>query len=79
MSRCEPWQSKAVYKVKADDPLDHDSDENEDDLQENSQPFETVMSIGYNHQLSHLSTKFLCRRSDILVSATLSLTLTPVE
>ena len=79
MSKCEPWQSKAVYKVEPGDPLDNDSDENEDDLQERAQPFETVMSIGYLHHLSHLNTRFLCRRSDILVSSTLSMTLTPIE
>lgn len=29
--------------------------------------------------LNHLNTKFLTRRSDIIVSSTLSVTLTPVE
>lgn len=79
MSKCEPWQLKAVYKVIPDLPLDSDSDENADDMMDAPQPFETVMSIGYDKQLSHLQTKLLCKRSDILVSSSLSFTLTPLE
>ena len=78
MSRCEPWQQKSVYKIIKDEPLDSDSEENLDDMQDEPQPFETVTSIGYSNHLSHLETKLLCKRSDILVSASLSFTLTPL-
>ena len=37
------------------------------------------MNIGYRHHLTHLPTRFIFRRSDILVSSTLSVTLTPLE
>ena len=37
------------------------------------------MNIGYSELLTHLNTKFLARRSDIIVSSTLSITLTPTE
>lgn len=37
------------------------------------------MSIGYEDFLNHLSTKFIARRSDIIVSSTLSITLTPQQ
>jgi hypothetical protein len=37
------------------------------------------MNIGYKHHLTHLPTRFIFRRSDILVSSTLSVTLTPLE
>ena len=37
------------------------------------------MNIGYGDLLRHLPTKFLCRRSDIIVSSTLSLTITPKD
>ena len=56
-----------------------DSSEEEQDLEEESQPFETVMQVGYKDNLHHLPTKFFCRRSDILLSSTLSFTLCPVE
>ena len=37
------------------------------------------MNIGYNDLLRHLPTRFFCRRSDIIVSSTLSITLTPKD
>ena len=37
------------------------------------------MNIGYGHLLTHLRTKEYARRSDIIVSSTLSFTLTPKE
>jgi len=37
------------------------------------------MQAGYKDYLNHLNTKFVARRSDIIVSSTLSITLTPVE
>ena len=37
------------------------------------------MNIGHSDLLTHLNTKFLARRSDIIVSSTLSITLTPTE
>ena len=43
------------------------------------QPFDTVMSVGHSDLLTQLPTKFLARRSDIIVSSTLSFTLTPIE
>lgn len=37
------------------------------------------MSIGHSSLLNHLNTKYIARRSDIIVSSTLSITLTPEE
>jgi hypothetical protein len=37
------------------------------------------MNVGYGHLLSHIPTKFRARRSDIIVSSTLSITLTPSD
>ena len=37
------------------------------------------MGTGFQDYLNHLSTKFLARRSDIIVTSTLSLTLTPED
>jgi hypothetical protein len=38
-----------------------------------------VMSVGYGQLLTHLPTKFRSRRSDIIVSSTLSITLIPSD
>ena len=37
------------------------------------------MSICHSDMLNDLSTKFYARRSDIIISSTMSITLTPVE
>jgi hypothetical protein len=37
------------------------------------------MSVGYGHLLTHKPVKFIARRSDIIVSSTMSLTLTPAD
>jgi len=34
---------------------------------------------GFSNYLNHLETKFIARRSDIIVSSTLSITLTPID
>ena len=43
------------------------------------QPFDTVMSVGYGLLLTHKPVKFIARRSDIIVSSTLQLTLVPSD
>lgn len=37
------------------------------------------MQTGFKNYLNHLNTKFIARRSDIIVSSTLSITLTPID
>jgi hypothetical protein len=37
------------------------------------------MSVGYGHLLTHKPIKFVARRSDIIVSSTLSITLSPSD
>jgi len=56
--------------------VEFDSDD-EDNLILAIQPYDTVTSVGFAHVLQHLPTKFLTRRSDIIVSSTMSITLTP--
>jgi len=74
----DPYQLKTVYKVKQEEQVEFDSDD-EDALILALQPFDTVMSVGYGHLLTHIPTKFRARRSDIIVSSTLSITLTPSD
>ena len=73
-----PYQLKMEYKVKKVVEIEFDSDD-EDAVVLAQQPFETVMGTGFQDYLNHLSTKFLARRSDIIVTSTLSLTLTPED
>lgn len=54
-------------------------DDDEDALILQQQPSETVMSIGHESMLHSLNTKFVARRSDVIVSSTMSFTMTPVD
>lgn len=74
----EAYQLKTEYQTANVEDVDLDSDD-EDAVVLQPQPFETTMSIGFNDFLNHLSTKFIARRSDIIVSSTLSITLTPQD
>lgn len=74
--RFEAYQLKTLYRVKDVEEVDIGSDD-EDAVVLQPQPYETTMSIGFKDYLNHLTTKFIARRSDIIVSSTLSITLTP--
>ena len=74
----EPYQLKTVSKVSPVEEVDWNEAE-EDALILAHQPFETVMQTGYKDYLNHLGTKFIARRSDIIVSSTLSITLAPED
>lgn len=54
-------------------------DDDDDALILALQPYDTVMSVGYGDLLTHRPVKFIARRSDIIVSSTLQLTLTPAD
>jgi hypothetical protein len=69
---------KQCYKI-FNKAVESDSDEDQDAEFDDPQPFETVTSIGYKALLSQLPTKFLHRRSDIIVSSTMSITLSPID
>lgn len=75
----EPYQLKTCYKIKNVDEINWEMEEDEDALVLAEQPFETAMQVGFGDYLNHLNTKFRARRSDIIVSSTLSITLTPIE
>lgn len=72
----DAYQLKTVYSIKDVEQVEFDSDD-EDNLILAIQPYDTVQSVGFSHMLQHLPTKFLTRRSDIIVSSTMSITLTP--
>jgi len=72
----DPYQLKTCYDFKKVEQVEFDSDD-EDNLILAIQPYDTVMNVGYHHMLNHLPTKFITRRSDIIVSSTMSISLTP--
>lgn len=74
----EPWQLKNFYEIKNEEQIDFESDD-EDALILALQPYDTVMNVGYSHLLTQIPTKFRARRSDIIVSSTLSITLSPCD
>lgn len=78
MTNFDAYQLKTLYQVQPNEEIDFDSDD-EDALVLAQQPYETVMQTSFKDYLNHLSTRFIARRSDIIVSSTLSITLTPME
>jgi hypothetical protein len=79
MSNYDPYQMKCVYQIKKTEEEIFSDDSDIDDLQDQPQPYETITNIGYKYHLTQLPTKFVARRSDIIVSSTLSFTLTPED
>ena len=74
----DAYQLKTVYSIHLEDEVEFDHDD-DDALILAIQPFDTVMSVGYGQYLTHKPVKFVARRSDIIVSSTLSITLTPAD
>lgn len=74
----ESYQLKTVYSIKPDEdynPYDDDEEANQLELQ----PYDTSLSIGFQHLLSHKPIKFRTRCSDIIVTSTLQLTIAPAD
>lgn len=69
---------KTCYRVYEREEVEFDDDD-DDALVLALQPYDTIMSVGYGHLLTHKPIKFVARRSDIIVSSTLSITLTPAD
>ena len=74
----EPHQLKNKVRVEQLEEFDFDLGD-EDALVLQAQPYETVTSIGHRDFFHHLNTKLIARRSDIIVSSTMSITLAPQD
>ncbi len=74
----EAYQLKNRYQTKEVENIEFDSDD-EDNLILAIQPYDTVLNVGHSDMLIESNTKFLARRSDIIVSSTMSITLTPQD
>lgn len=75
---CEAYQQKTCYQIYYNEEVEFDEDD-DDALVLALQPYDTIMSVGYGDLLTHKPVKFVARRSDIIVSSTLSITLTPAD
>lgn len=72
-----PYQQKTCYLVvdSSEGKADGDSSTDEDDLCAQEQPYETPASIAYKPLLNQVPINELARRSDIVITSTLSLNL----
>lgn len=73
------YQHKVVYDFERDLEKESESSENEDILQAQEQPYVTTASIAYHEMLKQVRTKELARRSDILITSTMSISLFPKD
>lgn len=74
----EAYQLKRRYDINLIEQVEFEEDD-EDYLILAMQPYDTVMNVAYGQLLTHLPTKFRTRRSDIILSSSLSITLIPSD
>ena len=78
-SQFEPYQQKVNYTWKEDSSeIDIESDE-EDAMQAQEQPYETATSIAYEKILKQIYLKEKTKRSDVILSSTLAVSLFPKD
>jgi len=77
----KPYQQKVFYEIKPDSsPLDEDeSSDNENLLFQKEQPYATPTSINFKELLKQIAVKELARRSDVMITSTLSLSMFPKD
>ena len=80
-STFDPYQLKICYDIKSDSSELDDEEENmfivENKQFAEEQPYMTPTRSGYKLFLKQLSSKDLCRRSDITITSTLSMGIFP--
>ena len=76
-----PYQQKVFYEVKSDSSdIDQESDSvNDDVLFAQEQPYVTPTSIGHKEMLKQVPVQELGRRSDVMLTSTLSLSIFPKD
>lgn len=74
----EAYQLKVIYEHEKE-IQESASSENEDILQAQEQPYITTASISFNELLKQVPTKELAKRSDIMITSTLSISLFPKD
>eukprot|EP00347_Sterkiella_histriomuscorum_P003601 403363663 len=73
----KPYQQKSIYNIYSDEEDDYlflDTQNIQD-----SQPYDTVTGIGYQEALQKLQTKQIARKSELVITSTLSFTYQPKE
>jgi hypothetical protein len=79
-SKFMPYQQKIEYKYYPDSSeLTDSEDDNEDNRQAEEQPYETPASIAFAKLLKQIYLSESMKRSDIIISSTLSLSLIPKD
>lgn len=81
-SQYEPYQQKIWYDVEKDlvvQSPSSDDEVNEDALQAEEQPYVTTASIAYKELLKQVATGELAKRSDIMITSTLSISMFPKD
>jgi len=69
-----------VYHVREDSSeLESMGSDEEDLIQEQEQPYETATSIAYKELLKQITVQELARRSDIIITSTLSISMFPKD
>lgn len=75
-----PYQKKIEYEYYPDSSdLELSVSENEDDLAAKEQPFQTATMVGFRPSLIQLHNEEFCKRSDIVITSTLSMNLFPKD
>lgn len=78
-TKFEPYQQKVFYEAYVDSDENDDESDDDDDLCTLEQPYETITRVGYKESLKHIPTEEVARRSDILVTSTISMSVYPVD
>lgn len=81
-SQFEPFQQKVFYEP-VEDSSEADGEESsstdEDVLLANEQPYKTSANIGFSHLTKQVPIKEFTKRSDIMITSTLSMSLYPKD
>lgn len=72
-----PFQQKVIYRVEEDTSVSQDSDEllDEDIMFAAEQPYVTPTGIGFKPLLRQLPVEELAKRSDVMITSTLSMSI----
>ena len=74
-----PYQQKFIYKVPLESSDPEEESLNEDEIQAEEQPFYTPSRVNYYHQTKQLYTRETMKRSDMMITSTLSMSLFPKD
>lgn len=77
--KLEPYQQKVFYQVQLESSESGEESLNEDEIQAEEQPYYTPLRINYYNQTKQIHTREIMKRSDLMITSTLSLSLFPKD